>query len=79
LLKFAEAYGDKLAFLGGMDARIFESGDRAAIRKEVVRIVGNMKSIGARFFFGSDHSLSTNVAYEDYIYALDVYREHMMY
>jgi len=31
----------------------------------------------ARCVFGSDHSLSTNVDYDDFKYALDVYREHM--
>ena len=38
-----------------------------------------MKSRGARYIFHSDHSLSTNVDYEDYRYAVDVYREHMGY
>jgi hypothetical protein len=38
-----------------------------------------MKALGARFVFASDHSISTNVAYADFAYALDVYREHMAY
>ena len=31
-LKFAERYGDRLTFFGGLDARVLESGDRALIR-----------------------------------------------
>jgi len=78
-LEFAEEYGDRLAFVGGLDARILESGDREAIRKGVVRLVEGMKEIGARYVFGSDHSLSTNIRYEDFRYAIEVYREHMTY
>ena len=78
-LKFAEQYGDRLAFIGGLDARIFESGDRDLIRREVTGLVEGMKERGARYVFGSDHSISTNVDYEDFKYTLEVYREHMMY
>ena len=79
VLKFAEQYGDRLAFFGGVDARVFESGDRDLIRSEVSRIMEGMKAVGGRYVFGSDHSLSTNIRLADYEYALEVYREHMMY
>jgi uroporphyrinogen decarboxylase len=78
-LRYAEQYGDKLAFIGGLDARVFESGDRELIRREVAALIEGMKERGARFVFASDHSLSTNIAYADYAYAVDVYREHMAY
>jgi len=78
-LKLAEQYGDQLAFFGGLDARILESGDRDLIREKVVELVEGMKARGARYVFGSDHSLSTNIRYADFQYALEVYREHMMY
>ena len=78
-LKFAEQYGEKLTFIGGLDARVLESGDRGLIRREVAGLVEGMKARGARYVFGSDHSVSTNVDYEDFRYALEVYREHMAY
>jgi uroporphyrinogen decarboxylase len=78
-LKYAEQYGDKLAFVGGLDARVFESGDRELIRREVAALIEGMKARNARFVFGSDHSISTNIAYADFAYAVDVYREHMAY
>ena len=78
-LKFAETYADRLAFVGGLDAMILESGDRQRIRQGVIRLVDGMKSREARYVFGSDHSLSTNVRYEDFKYAVQVYREHMSY
>ena len=78
-LEFAREYADRLVFVGGLDARVLESGDRDLIRERTVELVEGMKSLGARYVFGSDHSLSTNVAYDDFRYAIDVYREHMWY
>jgi uroporphyrinogen decarboxylase len=76
---FAEEYGDKLAFVGGLDARVFESNDREIIRREVTEFCVGMKERGARLVFASDHSISTNTRYDSYRYGLDVFREHMTY
>jgi uroporphyrinogen decarboxylase len=76
---FAEKYGDKLAFIGGFDARIFESNDKDLVRKEMIQYIRGMKERGARLVFASDHSLSTNVRYETYRYAVDVFRDHCAY
>lgn len=79
VVAFAKQYGDRLAFIGGMDALIFESGDRERIRREVVRLCTTMKEIGARYVFGSDHSISPNVKLADFQYAIDVYKDYRMY
>ena len=55
----------------------------AADGREVVMvssgaIAEGMKRLGASYVFGSDHSISTLVRYEDFRFALDVYRGHMM-
>jgi len=76
---FAEQYGEKLAFVGGLDARVFETNDQEVIRREVTAYVEGMKARGARLVFASDHSISTNTRYESYRYGLEVYREHMLY
>jgi uroporphyrinogen decarboxylase len=76
---FAEKYGDKLAFIGGLDTRIFETNDRDIIRREVTDYIEGMKSRGARLVFASDHSITPNTRYESYNYAVQVYREHMLY
>jgi len=78
-LAIARKYGHRLAFKGGIDVRALESGDRRIIRREVTRMVEGMKELGAAYIFGSDHSVSVNVAYADYQYAVQVYREHMNY
>lgn len=78
-LRIADSYADKLVFVGGLDARILESHDRDHIQNEVSGFIDGMKDRGARCVFGSDHSLSTNIDYADFQYALGVYREHMAY
>ena len=78
-LDIARRYGDRLALVGGLDARILESGDRDLIRREVGALIDGMKERGTRYVYASDHSISTNVDYEDFKFALDVYREHMWY
>jgi uroporphyrinogen decarboxylase len=75
IFKYAEMYGDKIAFVGGLDERILETGDRDLIRKGVRDFVEGMRERGARFVYGSDHSISPNVDLDDYSYSLEVYRE----
>ncbi len=79
VLRFAAMHGSQLAFVGGLDARVLESGDRQSIRHEVLRLVHGMKDLEARWVFGSDHSISTNVDYDSFCLALDVFRENMSY
>ncbi len=44
---FAEKYGDRLAFVGGLDARTFESNDKELIRKEIAHYIDGMKARGS--------------------------------
>ena len=76
---FAEEYGDKLAFAGGLDVRIFETNDKDLIRREIAIYIEGMKARGARLIFASDHSIPPTVHYDTYRHIIDVYREHMMY
>jgi len=62
-----------------MDVRVLESGDRQRIRRAVGGLIEGMKARGARYVYASDHSISTNVDYDDFRFSLDVYREHMAY
>jgi len=79
VVRFAEKYGDKLAFFGGFDVRILENGDKAAIKKEVIRICDTMRKLNVRYLFGTDHSITPNVEYESYQYALDVFKDNCYY
>lgn len=76
---YADKYGDKLCFVGGLDTRVFETNDKDTIRKEIATYISGMKARGARLVFASDHSISTRTLYASYRYGVEVYREHMMY
>ncbi|MFW6189302.1 MAG: uroporphyrinogen decarboxylase family protein [Planctomycetota bacterium] len=78
-LAYAEAFGDDIALMGGLDARVLESGDRALIEGSVTELVEGMKERSACYIFHSDHSLSTNVDLTDYTYAVEVYRRQAAY
>ncbi len=78
-LKFAERFSDKLAFIGGLDVMVLEAGDKESIRGEVIQLIEGMKARGAKYIFASDHSISTNVSFENYKYALEIYNEHKFY
>jgi uroporphyrinogen decarboxylase len=78
-LAIARNYADKLTFIGGLDERVLETHDRGLIRREVTRLIQGMKDANASFVFGSDHSISTNVDYADYLYAVEVYKELCAY
>ncbi len=79
VVRFAEKHHGDFAFVGGLDVRVLEDGDHAAIKKETLRILNGMKAVGARYFFGTDHSVTPNVKFEDYVYAVETYRENMNY
>ena len=76
---FAEQFGDKLAFVGGLDVRIFETNDKDLIRKEVTAYIQGMKDRGARLVFASDHSIPPTVRLDTYQHIVNVYRENMLY
>ncbi len=78
IMAFADKYADELVFVGGMDARVLECGDRQQMRDGIVQFMDDLRARGARFVYGSDHSLSTNIDYDDFLYSLEVYREHMV-
>jgi uroporphyrinogen decarboxylase len=77
--RIARKYKDKLALIGGLDIRILESHDHALIRAKTAELIDGMKALGARYIFASDHSLSTNMHYQDFQVALETYHQHMAY
>ncbi len=79
VLALARQYGDKIAFMGNLDVRIFEAGDPDAIEAEVAGKMDALKALGAAYFFHTDHSVSPNVTLKAYQHGIDVYRAHCAY
>ena len=70
-------YGHRIGFCGNSDMQVWESGDREAIRREVLRKLNAAK--GGGYIFQSDHSVSSAVAGETYDYIVKLVREHGNY
>lgn len=78
-ISLAKTYGRDFIYIGGFDVRIFETNDRAVVEREMVALLNTMKSLEVGYVFGSDHTITPRVDYDTYRFALDVYREHMLF
>jgi uroporphyrinogen decarboxylase len=70
-------YGHRIGFCGNSNIQVWESGDREAIRREVLRKLNAAK--GGGFIFQSDHSVSSSVSGETYDYIVKLVREYGKY
>lgn len=68
----AKAYGDRIAFCGGVDIRIIAGNDRAAIDAEIDRKVRPVLERGGGYILHSDHSIPPDVEHD----ALQYFFQH---
>ena len=77
MLDLRRRFGHRIAFCGNSDIQVWETGDRAAIRREVLRKLNAAR--GGGFIFQSDHSVSSSVSGQTYDYIVNLVREHGQY
>ena len=77
VVELRKQYGHRIGFCGNSDMQVWESGDRDAIRREVLRKLNAAK--GGGYIFQSDHSVSSNVSGATYDYIVKLVREHGNY
>lgn len=70
-------YGHRLAFCGNCDVQVLERGERAEVRREVLRKLNAAK--GGGLIFQSDHSVSSSVSGRTYDYIVSLVRQHGRY
>jgi len=70
-------YGHRIGFCGNSDMQVWESGDRDAIRREVLRKLNAAK--GGSYIFQSDHSVSSAVTGQTYDYIVKLVRSYGNY
>ncbi len=70
-------YGHAIGFCGNSNIQVWETGDRDAIRREVLRKLNAAK--GGGFIFQSDHSVSSAVSGHSYDYGVRLVREYGRY
>ncbi|MBL7076393.1 MAG: hypothetical protein ISS31_02875 [Kiritimatiellae bacterium] len=79
VVKLAEQYKDRLCFMGNIDIRALESGDRERIRDECLTKLNGMKALRAPYIYMSDHSIPPTVTVADYEYMLELFWDHCRY
>ena len=69
-------YGDKITFIGNINADVIANGTREQIREEVVSKVSVAKQ-GGGYIYHIDHSVPPTVSYENYRLLIETLREVM--
>jgi uroporphyrinogen decarboxylase len=70
LLRVKQRFGGRIALIGGMDARVLETNDPAAVRAELeAKLPGAMA--GGGYVLQVDHSVSNRVDYATYKFFLE--------
>jgi hypothetical protein len=77
VVELRRAFGHRLAFCGNSDVTAWETGDPAAIRREVLRKLNAGR--GGGLLFQSDHSVSSNVSGRTYDTIIKLVREYGRY
>lgn len=79
VIDLAKDWKQDLCFMGNLDIRPMESGDRAAIDAEVLPKLQGMRDLRAPYICMSDHSIPPTVAVQDYEYVLGLYKANSLY
>ncbi len=77
VLDLRRRYGHRIGFCGNSDIRVWESGDRDAIRREVLRKLNAAR--GGGYIFQSDHSVAGDVSGPTYDFIIALVREFGRY
>jgi hypothetical protein len=70
-------YGHAMGYCGNSAIQVWESGDRAAVRREVLRKLNAAR--GGGYIFQSDHSVTSAVSGQTYDYIVKLVREFGRY
>jgi uroporphyrinogen decarboxylase len=77
LLELKREYGDRLAFMGGIDFEVIARGEAAMV--EEIRTKVGLGKDGGGYIYHSDHSVPPKVSLEQYRRVLELAREYGRY
>lgn len=77
VVELRRRYGHRIAFCGNGDVRVWETGDRQAIRRDVLHKLNAAR--GGGFIFASDHSVTSGVSGATYDFIVGLVREFGRY
>ena len=78
LKELKPAFGDDLAFFGGIDVRLMEDPDPAGIEAEIREKFAAAKP-GGGYLYHSDHSIPKDVSFERFQHVMRLVRDHGRY
>jgi uroporphyrinogen decarboxylase len=79
VVAMSESIGRRIAFMGNMDIRAFESNDPKQLEAEIIPKLAAIREKRIPFVFHSDHSMPRTVHLKTYEYALELFRKHGRY
>ena len=78
LVELKRTYGDRLAFMGGIDARAMADPDPSAIEREI-RTKFEVAMPGGGYIYHSDHSVPNNVSFHQYCRVMELVQQYGAY
>jgi len=78
LVELKTNFGDSLAFMGGIDVRAMAHPDPAVIEEEIKTKIPIAKKNGG-YIYHSDHSVPSNVSFEQYSRVIELVKEYGAY
>ncbi len=78
LVQLKRDYGEKLAFMGGIDVRKMAMADPAIIEEEIATKIGAAK-VGGGYIYHSDHSVPDNISFEQYRHVIELVKKYGSY
>jgi uroporphyrinogen decarboxylase len=78
LVELKNNFGDELAFMGGIDVRAMADPDPSVIENEIKTKIPVAKKDGG-YIYHSDHSVPSNVSFQQYCRMIELVREYGAY
>lgn len=75
LIELKKQYGDRLAFMGGIDVRAMAHADPAVVEREISTKIPAAKK-GGGYIYHSDHSVPDNISFEQYKRVMELVGEY---
>ncbi len=78
LVQLKRDFGDRLAFMGGIDVRLMAEGDPEKLEQEIESKIPFARQ-GGGYIYHSDHSVPDNVSFESYKLVMELVAKHGKY
>ena len=78
MIALKQQYGDSLAFMGGMDVRVWEKGDLLEFEKYISDSLKQVKK-GGGYIFMSDHSIPPTISFDLYQKQMEIVEKYLTY